>query len=142
MNLNIRELIKQKQHILRQKGVDVSVLELELLLARALDTGRQDLLFYRQDITPLQIHNFEDMLSLRAKHCPVDKILKIKGFYKNDFVVTQDVLSPRYDTEILVEKAVYLLKNQSEARILEFGIGSGCIILSILGIERSVKPHG
>jgi release factor glutamine methyltransferase len=88
------------------------------------------------------INKFETYIKEREKHKPVDKILKQKGFYKYDFAVNEDVLSPRFDTEILVERAVDLLKDKNEAKILEFGIGSGCILLSILADLPYVEGIG
>ena len=72
------------------------------------------------------------MLEKRASHWPVDKIIGHKGFYKYEFMVTTDVLSPRADTEILVEKALDYLKKLNMPKIFEFGVGSGCILLSLL----------
>ena len=50
----------------------------------------------------------------------------------SEFFVTNDTLIPRPDTEILVENILTLTKQKNKINILEIGVGSGCIILSIL----------
>ena len=82
----------------------------------------------------------EEVVQKRINHCPLDKIIGKKSFYKYDFFTNEYVLSPRPDTEILVEKALDLLPNDSQANILDLGTGSGCIIESILS-ER-LKARG
>ncbi len=72
------------------------------------------------------------MLRRRLNHEPLDKIVGEREFYKFVFKVNQDVLTPRPDTEILVEEAIHLLKDNHKRIILDLGTGSGCILLSIL----------
>ncbi len=73
------------------------------------------------------------LLERRLAHAPLDKILGKRDFYKNTFAVSKDVLTPRPDTEILVEAAIKLLPKKIPQKILDLGTGSGCILLSILG---------
>ena len=56
----------------------------------------------------------------------------VKSFWKYDFKVNEHVLIPRPETELIVEQVLKLYKNKSKLRILDIGVGSGCIILSIL----------
>ena len=72
------------------------------------------------------------LVQKRLGHFPLDKIIGRKGFYKNEFICNEDVLSPRPETEIIVEQALSLLPPQASANILDLGTGSGCIIESIL----------
>lgn len=82
------------------------------------------------------------MLSRRLRHEPLDKIIGCREFYKSVFKVNGDVLSPRPDTEILVEKALALLPEDSESRILDLGTGSGCILLSLLAERKQAVGVG
>ena len=72
------------------------------------------------------------MLARRLTHEPLDKIIGKREFYKYEFKVNSQVLSPRPDTEILVEKAISLINKDKNIQILDLGTGSGCIVLSIL----------
>lgn len=74
----------------------------------------------------------EDIINKRINGWPLDKILGQKDFYKHSFFVNEDVLSPRPDTEILVEAALEIIQKSKIQNILDLGTGSGCILLSIL----------
>lgn len=74
----------------------------------------------------------ENMLKRRICHEPLDKIIGKREFYKSTFIVNRSVLSPRPDTEILVESALELLPTEEKQTILDLGTGSGCILLSLL----------
>lgn len=125
-------LIDNSLAFLKEKGIEISRFELKILLAAALEIEPADLPFYTADVNEAAADKFEKMVARRAEGCPVDKIIGLKGFYKYDFIVNEDVLSPRPETEIMVEKALVLLKNTPSPRLLEFGIGSGCVLLSVL----------
>ena len=84
------------------------------------------------DITFEQKDKAIEFLNRRINHEPLDKIIGKRDFYKYCFAVNSDVLSPRPDTEVLVEKAINLVKENELKKIIDLGTGSGCIILSIL----------
>ncbi|NLM51699.1 MAG: peptide chain release factor N(5)-glutamine methyltransferase [Firmicutes bacterium] len=67
----------------------------------------------------------------RARHEPYAYITGEREFMGLSFLVTRDVLIPRPETEILVETAVALLKEKAEPRILEIGVGSGAVAVSL-----------
>lgn len=141
-------LIDNSLAFLKEKGIEISRFELKILLAAALGIEPADLPFYTADVNEAAANKFEKMVARRAEGCPVDKIIGLKGFYKYDFIVNEDVLSPRPETEIMVEKALVLLKNIPSPHLLEFGIGSGCVLLSVLkeltnsrGIGIDVSAH-
>lgn len=108
-------------------------LEARMMLAYILDTDASSIVPSQISLTDAQTIKLQEMIDERTEHKPLCKILGTKSFYKYDFVVNEDVLSPRPDTEILVEEAVKLSKQFSFNRILDMGTGSGCILLSILG---------
>ena len=141
-------LIDNSLAFLKEKGIEISRFELKILLAAALGIEPADLPFYTADVNEAAADKFEKMVARRAEGCPVDKIIGLKGFYKYDFIVNEDVLSPRPETEIMVEKALILLKDTPFPHLLEFGIGSGCVLLSVLkeltnsrGIGIDVSAH-
>ena len=72
---------------------------------------------------------FDDMINRRSAHEPLQYILGKAYFMGLEFMVSPDVLIPRFDTEILVEEA---LKNiSSDMRVLDVCTGSGCIGVSV-----------
>ena len=139
---DINRIIKLKTDFLREKGVEVSEFEVKLLLADVLGVEVGNLRFYNQRLSNLQSEKFEKMIDMRAAHKPVDKILGYKAFYKHDFIVSEDVLSPRQDTEILIEETLKVLPNNKPVKMLEFGVGSGCIIISLLDEIKNATGIG
>jgi release factor glutamine methyltransferase len=122
-------------------------LEARLMLAFLLHT-EADQITDDMQLTPSQAEMLSHMIKRRLKNEPLDKILGSKEFYKSRFIVSKDVLSPRPDTEILVEAAVRAAEKNKARTIADFGTGSGCIVLSVLqdcplltgtGIDRSEK---
>ena len=86
----------------------------------------------REEFSSEQEEKIKKIAEERANGKPMDKILGVKSFYKNDFIVDENVLSPRPDTEILVEKAIEIIKKYKLKNLLDMGIGSGCILFSIV----------
>lgn len=113
-------------------------LEARILIANAVNT---DINNVSSDITlnNEQINKLNAMILERKNHKPLDKIIGLKGFYCYDFCTTTDVLSPRPDTEVLVEEAISIIKKNTFNTLLDLGTGSGCIVLSILAQCPDVK---
>ena len=81
------------------------------------------------DCSPL-----EEALQKREKHIPLQYIIGKWDFYRQSYLVDENCLIPRSDTELLVEKAIELLP--SNAHFLDLCTGSGCIAISTLA-ERN-----
>lgn len=84
------------------------------------------------EISAEDAEKIDDMLKQRLQHKPLDKIFGHREFYKYDFLCDENVLSPRPDTEILVECAADLIFKHKMQNVLELGVGSGCVLLSLL----------
>lgn len=105
-------------------------LDAQLLIAHALRVDRVWLIAHDRDpLTPRQVEVIEDLINQRANGVPVAQILGEREFYGRAFKITPAVLIPRADTELLVEAA--LARMHPRARILDLGVGSGCIAISL-----------
>ena len=87
---------------------------------------------YKCNLSPTQQEHLAQIIYRRRNHEPLDKIIGSRDFYKNTFIVNDKVLSPRPDSEILVEETIKIAQKTNADTILELGVGSGCLILSIL----------
>lgn len=113
-------------------------LEARILIANASNTDVNNV-SSNTTLNNEQINKLNIMISERENHKPLDKIIGYKGFYCHDFITSEDVLSPRPDTEVLVEEAISIIKKNNFNTLLDLGTGSGCIVLSILAQCPDVK---
>lgn len=113
-------------------GIESPRLEARIILASVLNCDSGDVCGREYELTAAQYNRLEEIVARRSRREPLDKILESKDFYKYNFKVNKDVLSPRPDTEILVEAAIKLAWQNKFSSVLDLGCGSGCIFLSIL----------
>jgi release factor glutamine methyltransferase len=91
---------------------------------------------------------FEALLRRRLRHEPVSKIIGRREFWSLDFVTSPDVLDPRADSETLVAGVLAAIPDRNAAlRLVDFGTGSGCLLISLLhelphatGVGIDVSP--
>ena len=135
MNNLLQNLIKKGKKILLESGVQNAINEARIIIKKTLKKTELELiLFPNQEISSKQskliLHNFIE----RTKGIPVSKIFGFKEFFSNEFIVNKNVLDPRPETELLVELVIKKIFKLRERKIslLELGVGSGCVIISIL----------
>ena len=117
-------------------------LEARLLIANALGIDANELNPFVVKLDDAQTEKLMQSVQDRLKHKPICKIVGKKAFYKYDFQVDCNVLSPRPDTEILVEAAIHLGHKNQLNRVLDLGTGSGCILLSVIAELPNAKGVG
>ena len=141
--MNIQSAIKKGQLILISKKIKTAELDSHVLMSKAIKKERKFLILNSEEkILKKNLENFNALINQRANGKPVAYLIEKKDFWKYEFVVNQDVLIPRPDTEILVEKVLKLTKNKNKLNILDIGIGSGCILLSILKEKKNFYGTG
>jgi len=114
----------------------VSTLEAEVLLCYLLKKDRAWLYSHQDDILARdRARRYHKLIARRQKGEPIAYITGHKEFFGLDFYVDQNVLIPRPETELLVEKTIQVLKSYKlqakKLNILDLGTGSGNIIISI-----------
>lgn len=119
---------------LKRAGVGSPALTADLLLGFVLGCDRTRILSHTElPLPPAAWDSLQNLTRRRAKGVPFHYLTGEKEFFGLDFRVTPDVLIPRPETEILVEKALDLIKRQlnQQTRFVDVGTGSGCIAVSI-----------
>lgn len=107
-------------------------MEAELLLCHVLDTNRALLLAHDTDsIGADKAEAYRTLVARRKAGEPFQYLLGSANFMGLDFIVTPDVLIPRFDTERLVEKALELLQPIAQPIVLDVCTGSGAIAVAI-----------
>lgn len=141
MGWTIRTVLSWSKQYLQDKGIDTARLDTELLLAHALCIKRLDL--YLDMDRPLiddELGSYRRLLQRRAQKEPIAYILGEKEFYSRPFIVNEQVLIPRPDSEILVEETIK--RAPAHGRILELGVGSGAVIISVLAEREDLVGVG
>ena len=119
---------------LARAGIDNARAEARLLLSHVTGWPRERLIGYPEDVVePAAL--FHQAVARRAAREPMSHILGHREFWSRDFRVGPDVLDPRPDTETLIEAALDWARTRRQTgplRILDFGTGSGAILLTLL----------
>lgn len=128
----IGALLQWTQRYFAGKGIDSPRLDAEILLAHVLHKERIYLYaHYDEPMNGEELAAYRAMVKIRADRLSVAHILGTKAFMGLDFKVSEDVLIPRPETEMLVETVVAAAEGTAPA-IIDIGTGSGAIILSLL----------
>ena len=141
--MNISEAIKRGGNILKKNGIKTYKLDCEILISQVFKKNRIDMILNSsKKLSDKQIILFNDLIEQRSKKKPVAYLVGKKEFWKYEFEVTKDVLIPRPDTEILIEQTLKITNLKSRLEILDIGIGSGCILLTLLKERKSYHGTG
>ena len=125
------QLLDFGSNILRSKKVISHRIDSEVILSYILKISREKLLIKEDKVCNENIIKFRSLISRRLKQEPVAYIIGRKEFRSEDFFVDNKSLIPRPETELLIDPIVKIFKNKN-LFFLDIGVGSGCIIFSIL----------
>ncbi|MDZ4776279.1 MAG: peptide chain release factor N(5)-glutamine methyltransferase [Alphaproteobacteria bacterium] len=143
MTLTLVSAWTKARRTLEAAGVDLPVFDARLLLEAATGVSRLDILTDpHRAITDDDGARLDALVARRAAREPVAYILGKKAFYALDFAVGPAVLTPRPDTEMVVEAALAALPGDFPADVLDLGVGSGAILLSILSARPEAAGIG
>ena len=132
VDYTIRSLLEEGVILLRESGCPSYILDAELILCHILDMTRIDIIKYRDRVLgEEEAVDFFRLVEERKKGKPIQYITGCQEFMGIDFCVRENVLIPRPDTEILVEKTLELLKGKEKLRIADVCTGSGAIAVSL-----------
>ena len=131
--MNIDLAINHGSKILKNKLIPNSKLDSEILMAKAINKDRSFVLINSNNLlTTNELNKFYNLINQRALGNPVAYLTSKKFFWNSEFFVSNDTLIPRPDTELIIENVLKLTKQKNNMNILDIGVGSGCILLSIL----------
>jgi len=137
LSLAKRRLIRQ----FREAGLATPDLDARILIMAATGLTQTDMITRGRDYPSADgLALISEYAERRLSGEPIDHILGYREFFGRRFSVSKDVLSPRPETEMLVEAALEILKDKPSAHILDLGTGSGAIVISILA--EALDVHG
>ena len=141
--MNIHQAIQKGKLLLKEKNIKTFDLDIQILMTKALKKDRKFIILNpKREISNKSLKYFNNLVIKRSKGEPVAYLVEKKYFWKYEFIVSKEVLIPRPDTEVIVEQVLNLTKNKQRLRLLDVGIGSGCILLSILKDKKNFFGTG
>ena len=141
--MNINLAINLGSKFLRNKFIPNSQLDSEILMAKTINEDRKHILLNPDNsVNKNNLNYFYNLIKQRSLGYPVAYLINKKFFWNSEFFVTNDTLIPRPDTELIVENILNLTKHKNKINILDIGIGSGCILLSILKERKNSYGTG
>ena len=124
-------------------GIETPELDARIILKEVLSLDDKDLILKESlDIPTEMIEKIIAIESRRLNGEPISKIFKKRDFYNSTFLISNDVLDPRPETELIVEIANNFIDKNEVKNILDLGTGSGCILLSILKENKMINGLG
>lgn len=133
MSVSIKNAVEEATQILRDAAVNESRREAGSLLAHVLGGDRGFVLTHGDDtLADPQYQTFRTLVARRAEGEPLQYLTGHQEFFKLDFEVSPEVLVPRPETELIIEVALELARDDPAPMIADIGTGSGCIAISLL----------
>ena len=124
--MNSIQLVKIGEKILEKTSKKNNAIESELLLSDILNTTRENLIINpKKKLNKTVEHKFDNYINQRKLKKPIAYILGYKEFWNTRFILDKNVLIPRPDTELIVEKVLDYFKKKDIKNILDIGTGSG-----------------
>lgn len=131
MEVLVKDIVAQAKKKLDACGIVESRIDSWLLAESVLGVSRQDLFLEpEKSISEEQAQKYFEAISERSEHIPLQYITGRQQFMDFGFIVNEDVLIPRPETELLVEKVTSYIKERY-VKVLDMCTGSGCIAVSI-----------
>ena len=141
--MKINLYIKEGTIIIKDKFISNSQLDAEILMAKTINKDRNYILLnYNNPINKNDLKYFHKLIEQRSLGKPIAYLVNKKQFWDSEFFITGDTVIPRPDTELVVEKVLQFTKQRNKLNILDIGVGSGCILLSILKERKNFYGTG
>lgn len=110
-------------------SLNFEIEDVDFIISEVLNVKRTELALI-EEITNEQQQVIREKCDMRKKNVPVDKIFGHAYFYGLEFKVDENVLSPRPESELLVEKAIQYIKENNYKTALDLCTGSGCLAIA------------
>lgn len=141
--MNYRECLESGVSILNKNSIVTANIDAEILLCFSLNKSREEILLNLDyNLEEKEINLFNTCINRRKKKEPVSLITGNRFFWNSYFKINKNVLTPRFETELLIEEVLKQYNSQKKINILDIGLGSGCILISLLKERSKWKGTG
>lgn len=130
--MKVSQLLAKGYEILKEEDIESYIIDTQLLLCKVLNVEKLFIMMNRDlEVISDKEKEFFQLIELRRKKMPIKYILGSTEFMGLEFMVKEGVLIPRPDTEILVEEAIKIIRENKFSTICDVCCGSGAIGLSL-----------
>ncbi len=141
--MNIQSALSEANKILAKNNIKSSKLDSEILLSKILNKDRKFIILnLDKPLDYIHYKEFKYLVSQRLTKKPIAYIVGKKDFWKYEFYISDGALIPRPETELIIEEVLRIFRYKDKLNVLEIGIGSGCLLLSILKEKKYFKGVG
>jgi release factor glutamine methyltransferase len=141
--MDIQTAIINGTKVLKHKQISTARLDSEILMMKVIGKDRKYIILNNdKNLKSEKINEFEGLIKERSNRKPIAYLTNTKQFWKYEFQVTDDTLIPRPDSEILIEEVLKFSKNKNRISVLDIGVGSGCLLISILKERKNFYGTG
>ena len=141
--MNCKIVVNTAYAKLKKNNIKSALIDSELLLSQAINKSREFIILnLDHNVSKKEYHYFQKMVNQRLKGKPIAYLTGKKFFWKDEFLINENVLIPRPDTEIIIEEVLKIYKKKNKISFLDIGFGSGCILLSILKERKDFIATG
>ena len=138
--MKIIDNLKDGSEILKVNNISSYKIDSEILMSKTLNISREEVLLnLEKNIKIEEKEKYFNLINRRKKNEPIAYIINCKSFWRDKFIINKDALIPRPDSEHLVDQTLRLIKKNQAKRILDVGVGSGCLSISILKERLNCK---
>lgn len=138
--MTLSDVYKKGLEILQKSGIENAAFDNMSIFEYCFNLKRQDVSIYRDKAAKKSLlEKFFLCIDQRSKGKPLQYILGNWSFMGLNFLVGEGVLIPRDDTEVLVNKALELVKDRKNPKILDLCSGSGAIAVSLANHIKTAK---
>ncbi len=126
--MKLIDIRKQIKNTFSEKGIEES--DADFIISEVLGVKRTELALI-DEITDKDEKTIREKVELRLKNIPIDIIFGKTYFYGLELEVNRDVLTPRSESELIVDYALKYIEDKKISSVLDMCTGSGCLAIAV-----------
>ena len=117
--MNIQTALKESNIFLIKNDIKNSQLDSEILMSEVIGKDRKYIILNsNKTLNKKEVSRFKFLVNERSKGKPIAYLIKKKFFWKYEFYVSDQILIPRPDTELIIDQVLKITKNKSKRQLL------------------------